>query len=57
MDSEAFCEALLYRQKVATVPGNAFGTLGEGHIRCSAASSNANILTAIDRIKAFTQAL
>ena len=57
MDSEAFCEALLYRQKVATVPGNAFGTLGEGHIRCSAASSNENILTAIDRIKAFTQAL
>ena len=57
MDSETFCEALLYRQKVATVPGNAFGTLGEGHIRCSAASSNENILTAIDRIKAFTQAL
>ncbi|MBQ3575223.1 MAG: aminotransferase class I/II-fold pyridoxal phosphate-dependent enzyme, partial [Clostridia bacterium] len=57
MDSETFCEKLLYANRVATVPGTAFGKLGEGHIRCSAASSNDNIQTAIDRIKAFLDAL
>ena len=57
MDSETFCEKLLYANRVATVPGTAFGKLGEGHIRCSAASSNDNIQTAIDRIKAFLDTL
>ena len=53
LGSEAFCEKLLYGHKVAAVPGTAFGALGEGHIRCSAASSNENIQKAIDRIKEF----
>ena len=53
LSSEDFCEKLLYSQRVATVPGTAFGSLGEGHIRCSAASSNENIQKALDRIKAF----
>ena len=53
MKSEEFCEKLLYEHRVATVPGTAFGALGEGHIRCSAASSNENIRKALDRIKSF----
>jgi len=57
LSSEEFCEKLLYGHKVAAVPGNAFGALGEGHIRCSAASSNENIQTAIDRIKAFVDSI
>ncbi|MBQ8506416.1 MAG: aminotransferase class I/II-fold pyridoxal phosphate-dependent enzyme [Clostridia bacterium] len=57
LESEEFCEKLLYSNRVATVPGTAFGKLGEGHIRCSAASSNDNIQTAIDRIKAFLDTL
>ena len=55
--SEEFCERLLYGQRVATVPGTAFGSLGEGHIRCSAASSNENIQKALDRIRAFMDTL
>ena len=57
MDSEEFCEKLLYSHRVAAVPGTAFGALGEGHIRCSAASSNEQIQKAIDRIKAFLDTL
>ena len=54
--SEEFCERLLYEHKVAAVPGTAFGARGEGHIRCSAAASNDEIRSAIDRIKAFMDA-
>jgi len=57
LSSEDFCEKLLYQQRVAAVPGNAFGALGEGHIRCSAASSNDNILKAIERIQAFVDSI
>jgi len=57
LNSEEFCERLLYGHKVAAVPGNAFGQLGEGHIRCSAASSNENIQTAIERISRFVDSL
>ncbi len=35
LSSEEFCERLLFEEKVAVVPGNAFGECGEGHIRCS----------------------
>jgi aminotransferase len=57
LSSDDFCEKLLYSNRVATVPGTAFGKLGEGHIRCSAASSNENIQKALDRIKAFMDTL
>ena len=43
MTSEEFCEKLLYSQKVAVVPGNAFGQSGEGFVRCSYAYSIDNI--------------
>lgn len=50
MSSQAFCEKLLWEKKVAAVPGDAFGTLGEGFVRCSYASSTENIKTAVERI-------
>ncbi len=53
MTSEEFCEKLLYSQKVAVVPGNAFGRSGEGFIRCSYAYSIDNIQEALNRIDRF----
>ena len=57
LNSEEFCERLLYGHKVAAVPGTAFGARGEGHIRCSAAASNEEIKSAIERVKAFVDTL
>ena len=53
LSSEDFCEQLLYGEKVAVVPGNAFGESGEGFIRCSYAYSIDNIKAALDRIDRF----
>lgn len=53
LDSETFCERLLREEKVAMVPGTAFGPSGEGFIRCSYASSIDNIKEAIKRIEHF----
>jgi aminotransferase len=39
LTSEEFCGRLLEQQKVAVVPGTAFGASGEGHIRASYATS------------------
>lgn len=55
MSSEEFCEKLLFENKVAAVPGNAFGVSGEGYIRCSYATSKKNIIKAIDSIKEFVE--
>jgi len=55
MSSEEFCEKLLFENKVACVPGNAFGVSGEGYIRCSYATSKKNIIKAIDSIKEFVE--
>ena len=53
LTSEEFSEKLLYSQKVAVVPGNAFGESGEGFIRCSYAYSIDNIKEALTRIEKF----
>lgn len=53
MTSEEFCKKLLYEQKVAVVPGTAFGESGEGFIRCSYAYSIDNIKEALRRIEIF----
>ena len=50
MKSEAFCDGLLASKKVVTVPGSAFGTAGEGHIRCCYATSMEHIEEAMRRI-------
>ncbi len=55
MTSEAFCEKLLMEYGVAIVPGNAFGTCGEGFARISYAYSVEHIAKAIDRIEKFTR--
>lgn len=53
MSSEEFCEKLLMEEKVAVVPGNAFGASGEGFIRVSYAASMETIKEALRRIEAF----
>jgi aminotransferase len=53
LSSEEFAEQLLKEQKVAAVPGNAFGESGEGFLRCSYATSREEILEAVDRIERF----
>lgn len=53
MNSEEFAERLLKEAKVAVVPGNVFGAIGEGHIRCSYASSVKDLTEAIERIGKF----
>lgn len=53
MTSQQFCEDLLYKHKVAVVPGDAFGECGEGHIRVSYAYSLKHLMDAIERIKLY----
>ena len=53
MSSTEFCENLLNDQKVALVPGNAFGDSGEGFVRVSYAYSLEQINEAMRRIKSF----
>lgn len=53
MTSDEFCIKLLEEEKVAVVPGNAFGECGEGFIRCSYAYSIENIQEALKRIERF----
>ena len=55
MTSEEFCEALLMEQKVAVIPGSAFGQCGEGHIRISYSYSINHLLEAIYRIESFVK--
>lgn len=53
LTSEEFAERLLFDEHVAVVPGTAFGLGGEGHIRCSYATSLAKIEEALRRITRF----
>ncbi len=55
--SEEFCERLLKSQKVACVPGTAFGPGGEGHIRCCYATALDKLNLALSRIEAFLKEL
>ena len=57
LSSNEFCERLLREEKVACVPGNAFGASGEGYIRCSYATSLENIARACDGIERFVNKL
>ena len=51
--SEQFCADLLNAQRVAVVPGNAFGDCGEGHVRISYAYSLESLKVAMERIEKF----
>ena len=55
MDSETFCEKLLQEEKVAVVPGSAFGESGEGFVRVSYAYSLKHLMKALEHIAAFVQ--
>ncbi|MCL2615488.1 MAG: aminotransferase class I/II-fold pyridoxal phosphate-dependent enzyme [Dehalococcoidia bacterium] len=53
MRSETFAEKLLAEEKVAAVPGTAFGECGEGYVRCCYATSVPELEEALVRIKRF----
>ncbi len=55
LSSNEFCERFLQEEKVAIVPGNAFGECGEGFVRISYASSLENIREAMLRLKRFVE--
>jgi aminotransferase len=53
MTSEEFAEKLLTEEKVAVVPGSAFGRSGEGYVRCCYATSLEDIQEALARMRRF----
>jgi aminotransferase len=53
LTSEEFAERLLMEEHVAVVPGNAFGASGEGYVRCSYATSLAQLEEALVRMERF----
>ena len=57
MTSEEFATRLLQEEKVAAVPGTAFGDSGEGHLRISYAYSLDNLKKAMERLKHFVERL
>ncbi len=57
MTSEEFATRLLQEEKVAVVPGNAFGSCGEGFLRISYAYSLENLKEAMDRMARFIEHL
>ena len=57
MSSEEFATKLLEEQKIAIVPGTAFGECGEGYVRVSYAYSMDRLKEAISRIEKFVRSL
>jgi len=57
LTSEKFCEELLKREKLAVIPGSAFGESGEGFVRISYAYSLEKIKKALIKIESFVNSL
>ena len=57
MTSEEFAERFLMEEKVAVVPGTAFGDSGEGFLRISYAYSLQNLKAALERLDRFVKKL
>lgn len=57
LSSQEFAEQLLMKESVAVVPGDVFGESGEGHIRCSYATSMEELREAMKRIQHFIESL
>jgi aminotransferase len=57
MTSEEFAMELLKKEKVAVVPGTAFGECGEGFLRISYAYSIEDLKNALEKIKKFIDTL
>lgn len=55
LSSVEFCENLLMKERVAVIPGNAFGENGEGHVRCCYAASVKELTEALGRIARFVK--
>ncbi|MBO8171978.1 MAG: aminotransferase [Bacillaceae bacterium] len=55
LTSDEFAEQLIQEEKVAVVPGHVFGAGGEGHIRCSYATSLEQLQEAIKRMGRFVE--
>src|SRR6185369_10460121 len=53
LSSRDFALKLLHEEKVALVPGTAFGACGEGFVRCAYATNLENIKEAMSRLKRF----
>ena len=53
LSSDMFCEELLSEEKIALVPGNAFGASGEGFVRASYAYSSEHIKKALAGVERF----
>jgi aminotransferase len=53
MDDGTFAETLLQEERVAVVPGSAFGASGAGFVRCSYATAYEEIEEALERIERF----
>lgn len=53
MTDEQFCDALLHEERVAVIPGSAFGASGAGFVRASYATSDAQIERALERMGRF----
>jgi len=57
LTSEEFSERLLFEERVAVVPGSAFGPSGEGHVRATLATSYEDLEEALVRIGRFCSAV
>lgn len=57
LTSDEFATRFLTEEKVAVVPGTAFGDCGEGFLRMSYASSLSNLKTAMERLEKFIDRL
>ncbi len=57
LTSEEFCQRLLQQEKVACVPGTAFGPSGEGHIRCSYATAIDKLNLALEKMSHFMKTI
>ena len=57
LSSEEFCNRLVQEQRVAVVPGTAFGSSGEGHVRISYSYSMKHLREACARIRLFLETL
>ncbi len=57
LDDVEFAERLLLEEKVAVIPGSAFGDCGRGHVRCCYAAPRASIEEALERMRRFVAKL
>ena len=55
LSAQAFSERLLREERVAVVPGNAFGPSGEGHVRIAYTVPSTHLEEALERLERFVR--